>query len=215
MDDFLSRYLAEKREQLRARLRTVDDIAFQSTFFELVLHELAIRSACRILKVEPKVAGTDRSPDFLAKAPDGTEFYLEATLATGRSSADDGAQKRLDQVFRTINSVPSHDFFLSVINSGMPAQPVAGKALKNRLIRWLESLSYESVAAAYDQDQATSIPAFNFRQSLLIRPYGPKLIQIAYSVEVSGRATTSGRRTLSCRQATPRDITLPDQRTAA
>jgi hypothetical protein len=164
LDDFLSRYPAVKREVLRDRLRTIDDIAFEASAFELVLHELMIRNGNVVIAVEPSVAGSSKTPDFLMRARDGTEFYLEATLATGRSMAEVGAQKRLDQVFKTIQSVPSSDFFLSIFSSGMPAQPVSGKDLKRRLGEWLRTLSYDAISEVYERGHEAAIPVFQFEE---------------------------------------------------
>lgn len=66
-----------------------------SAHFELALHDLLLRSGCKALAVEPDLEDAPRSPDFLARAPEGQRFYLEATLATGRSQSEEGADRRL------------------------------------------------------------------------------------------------------------------------
>jgi hypothetical protein len=164
LDGYLSRYPAEHQAKLRGRLRTVDDIGFRGAAFELVLHELLIRSGQRILEVEPKLPHTERSPDFSVEAPNGTQYYLEATLATGRSSADEASQKRLDQAFKAINDVHSPDFFLSVQYSGTPTKPVTGKALKRQLQKWLDGLSYGAIVAEYDAGGPDAVPHFPYEE---------------------------------------------------
>jgi hypothetical protein len=164
LDRYLARYPEAKREDLRGRLRSIDDVAFQSAAFELVLHELMVRGGNIVVEVEPTVPGTTKRPDFLMRGPDGVEFYLEATLATGRSMAEAGAQKRLAQVFKAIQGVPSPDFFLSIFNSGMPSQPVSGKRLKHELRMWLSTLSYDAIAAAYEGGNETAIPTLKFEE---------------------------------------------------
>lgn len=83
LEQTYANYPVEHQNALRSRLRSQDNKAHRSALFELVLHELMLRSQCTILAVEPDLAHTERSPDFLIQAPDGSQFYLEATLATG------------------------------------------------------------------------------------------------------------------------------------
>jgi hypothetical protein len=107
VDELYSHYPACHRAALRNRLRSIDDVTHYGVLFELAMHELLIRAGCRIVAVEPPMPGTNKSPDFLVEAPDGRRFYFEATIATGQSQATAGARKRLDEVYKAINSVPS------------------------------------------------------------------------------------------------------------
>ena len=132
IDSFLSRYPEVGRAQLRARLRSVDDIGHLGAFFELALHELFIRAGCRVISIEPPVDRTRKAPDFLLETPLGARIYLEVTLPTGRSQTDVAAQQRLDPAFKTINSIPSPDFFLSLRTSGMPTAMITGTEVKAR-----------------------------------------------------------------------------------
>src|SRR5262249_53752415 len=113
IDEFYSRYPISHRVALRSRLRSIDDVAHYGALFELVVHELLVRSGCRVVAVEPRVPGTSTTPDFLAETSDGKRFYVEATIATGESQMTRGAQKRLDEVYKAIDSVSSPNFFLS------------------------------------------------------------------------------------------------------
>lgn len=146
IEDMFSRYPADAQEALRGRLRSADDTAHTSAAFELVLHELLVRAGCQVLAVEPEIDGTDRSPDFLAQTAAGERFYLEATLATGRSQAEEGADRRLHEALQAIDSVQSPDFFLDVHIAGSPSAPVSGRTLKCRLEAWLQTLDYNASA---------------------------------------------------------------------
>jgi hypothetical protein len=156
------RYPAQMQEALRRRLRSVDDNTHLSAFFELALHDLLLRSGCRALAVEPDLGGTPRSPDFLARTPQGERFYLEATLATGRSRSEEGADRRLKEAFQAIDSVCSPDFFLELHIAGMPAAPVSGGRLRRALERWLNSLDYQQVKRTWDESE--ECPVFRYEQ---------------------------------------------------
>ena len=163
VDAFLGRYPEVNRAWLRNRLRSVDDIGHLGAFFELALHHLLIRVGCGAVEVEPPIQGTRRVPDFLVETPSGDQFYLEATLATGRSQANAAAQQRLDQAFKTIDSIASPDFFLSLSTSGMPTGMITGKRLKRELKRWLASLDYDEVSAAWQGD-SKAVPVFLYEE---------------------------------------------------
>ena len=107
LEKMFSRYPAEAQDALRARLRSIENNTHLSAFFELALHEILLKSGCLILAVEPDLDETGRSPDFLAETFSGERFYLEATLATGRSQADEGADRRLREAFQAIDAVRS------------------------------------------------------------------------------------------------------------
>jgi hypothetical protein len=147
VEDLMTRYPLPGRAELRARLRSRDDVTHQSAFFELAIHELILRAGCQA-SLHPTVPGTSKKPDFLVECPDGQTFYLEATLATGRSKEEEGAQKRLARALQTIDEVPSPDFFLSVRPRGVPNTPISGKRLKRELSQWLAGLDHAAIAAA-------------------------------------------------------------------
>ena len=171
VDEFYLRYPADHRAALRHRLRSIDDVAHYGAFFELAIHELLIRAGCRILAVEPPMPGRSTSPDFLVETPNGNRFYIEATIATGQSRATTGAQKRLDDAYKAINSVSSPDFFLSVETIGKPSQSIPLKKLKTDISRWLKGLDYDKVRAAWEANQ--ELPAFRYDEHEVVLTISP------------------------------------------
>lgn len=163
VEELFLRYPAEAQDSLRTRLRSADDNQHLAAAFELVLHELLLRSGCQILAVEPSLEGTGRSPDFLAQSEAGVRFYLEATLATGRSRNQVGADRRLSEALQAIDSVQSPDFFLDVHIDGTPEAPVSGRQLRRRLADWLDTLDYAQITAQRN-GEATARPIFSYEQ---------------------------------------------------
>ena len=163
IEDLFSRYPADAGHTLRTRLRSADDHQHLGAVFELVLHELLSRAGCQILALEPSLEGTGRSPDFFVETGAGERFYLEATLATGRSRAQEGADRRLSEALQAIDSVQSPDFFLDVHIAGTPAAPVSGRRLRRRLEGWLQTLDYEQITAQ-GNDEAIARPIFTYEQ---------------------------------------------------
>ncbi len=141
VDDMLSRYPFEHHDQLLARFRSSNDVAHLGAFFELFLHELLIRSGCAIIEVEPRIEGSRHSPDFFVEAPCGTRFYLEATTASGRSSASSAEERRTNEAIEAINCVASPSFLLGVSYFGRPTQSLSLGRLRRGLMRWLAELN--------------------------------------------------------------------------
>lgn len=164
VEEMFSRYPAAAQDGLRHRLRSIDDNTHLGAFFELALHDIVLRAGCTVLAVEPDLEGTPRSPDFLVETPQGQRFYLEATLATGRSRSGEGAERRLREALQAIDSVQSPDFFLDLHISGTPTAPVSGSRLRRRLKRWLQGLDYEQVRRIWDENAGT-IPIFTYEQN--------------------------------------------------
>jgi hypothetical protein len=163
LEEMVGRYPPAAQDGLRHRLRSIDDNTHLSAFFELALHDLVLRVGCTVLEVEPDLQETRRSPDFLVETPQGQRFYLEATLATGRSRSEEGGERRLREALQAIESVHSTDFFLDLHISGTPTAPVRGRQIRRRLESWLHGLDYEQVRRIWNGD-AGGIPVFTYEQ---------------------------------------------------
>lgn len=198
VEDLFSRYPADAQGTLRTRLRSVDDNQHMGAVFELVLHELLLRAGCQILAVEPSLEGTERSPDFFAQTETGARFYLEATLATGRSRTQEGADRRLSEALQAIDSVQSPDFFLDVHITGTPAAPVSGRRLRRRLEGWLQTLDYEQVTAQ-GNDEAKARPQFTYEQ------HGVRF-RVAVIPRHQTRGTTERGRAIAGRMLAPLSV---------
>lgn len=198
VEDLFSRYPADAQDTLRTRLRSVDDNQHMGAVFELVLYELLLRAGCQILAVEPALEGTERSPDFFAQTETGARFYLEATLATGRSRTQEGADRRLSEALQAIDSVQSPDFFLDAHIAGTPAAPVSGRHLKRRLEDWLQTLDYEQITAQ-GNDEATARPEFTYEQ------HGVRF-RIAVIPRHQTRGTTERGRAIAGRTLAPLSV---------
>ena len=149
IEEYFARYPAAHQEQLKTRLRSRRGDAHHGAMFELIVHEMLLRSACTIEAVEPEIAGTANRPDFLVRDACGHRFYLECIAPTGQAPAELGAQRRLDDVLNAIDAVTSPDFLLAVFPRGAPAQPVAVARLRRDIEAWLRGLDYDAAEAAW------------------------------------------------------------------
>jgi hypothetical protein len=138
IDMMFASYPAVGKADLRSRLRSRQDEQHLGAFFELALHHLMTSNGCAV-EIHPAVPGSTKNPDFLVMPPRGEPFYLEATLATGRTRAQDAANARLARALQTIDEVHAPEFHLHVSTRGTPAQPITGRRLRSQLDGWLSA----------------------------------------------------------------------------
>src|SRR5579862_740559 len=80
IDKWLDNYPFNHRDALVSRFRSSIDNQHYSAFFELFLHELVVSQGHVVVDIEPKLAHSSKSPDFLVETDQGDRFYLEAIL---------------------------------------------------------------------------------------------------------------------------------------
>jgi len=148
LEDCISRYPADHRDALVTRLRSIDT-THDAAVFELLVHEMLIRAGHEIVEVEPAVEGRSTNPDFLVRAPDGTEFIVECVMANGESSSEASAQRRLTTALDAASAVPSPVHFIAVKVQGIPTQPVSLKTLRRDLSTWIAQLPADEAAAKH------------------------------------------------------------------
>ena len=91
-EDMIDRYLeavaaqlpVEERDDIIARLQSENEVNFRSASFEVLLHEGLLRLGFTLTVHPDPETGVAKRPDFLVRAKDGTEFFLEAVLAGER-----------------------------------------------------------------------------------------------------------------------------------
>lgn len=142
----LQSYPEQHRVELIRRLRE-SDIQFASASFELFLHACFLQIGWTI-EVHPEVpGGNGKRPDFRVHTDTGDAFYVEATLAREFSDAELAAERRINEVLRAINDMPSPDFLLDIDVGGSPRTNVPRRNLRHQIRRWLESLDRNEVEA--------------------------------------------------------------------
>jgi len=134
------------RDDLVARFRSAIDDQHQSAFFELFLYHLLQTRGCKVLEIEPKLAHTDKSPDFLAENAKQERFYVEAVQASGLSNQDVAARARLNTALSVIDRTSSPLHFLELKVTGSPTKPLSINKLKAGLKSWIAGLPADATA---------------------------------------------------------------------
>ena len=146
-DGWFSRYPAAEAGRLVRQFRSEIESEHQGALFELFIHE-HLRKAGFAVRCHPRMAGTDRRPDFLGLLGRRHALYVEATRA-GAAKEAEALEQRRQEVIDVIDSLRSPDFFVSVVVTGQPRQsvPVSKHKLRAKLKTWLDGLDYDTEVA--------------------------------------------------------------------
>lgn len=162
LETLASHYPKEEISDLKSRIRSGDDRHFKSATFELFLHEALLQCGCKLTPHPDLPSGKATKPDFLVKTPDGSEFYLEAVLASEDNDVDEGGEARKGIVLDMLNKSPHPHFWVEIIDEGYPATQPSGKKLKNLIHHWLDSLDPDEIQKQIDSEGFDSIEQFDW-----------------------------------------------------
>lgn len=147
------------RNDLRRRFRSPEDSQHRAALFELLVHELFTKIGYSLI-FHPDVQGATH-PDFLVKRGAEDLFYLEVTTA-GASAEEIGEQRRIDQVYDSLNRLKNTDFYLAVFVRGAPETPPPGARLRRDLERWLATLDWRDIRARWDAGGFDALPFYDW-----------------------------------------------------
>jgi hypothetical protein len=157
LEEWFSRYPLVGRNELRTRFCSSDDIAHQSAFFELYVHEFLSILGYRV-EVHPDVPARHTHPEFLIAQGENPIFYLEATLASGPQD-EKTADKRENIVYETIDNMNSPNFFIGVKVHGSPSTPPPGRKWRGFLEKWLSELDPDAIGEKLKSDGLEGLPS--------------------------------------------------------
>ncbi len=146
VEEMLSNYPEEHPPDLVSRLKSRNNDVFTSAMFELILHEMLIKTGHTILAIEPEISTGDKRPDFLVQAPDGEKFYLEA-LSYAKIRQDEKAGNSIQNDFRNAANEIDCDYYLDVKITGLPKQHPSQKKFKHALQTWAKDLTNDEKQA--------------------------------------------------------------------
>jgi hypothetical protein len=160
-ENWYQRIPPEERGDLRTRFRSRDSVSTLAAFWEIYLHEALLRHGFDVV-VHPEIPGSERSPDFLAKA-DEYSFYLEATcyFDQDRTSAE---ERRRERLYDAINQLWNPDFHVWLDIENETESSPSGAPLRKALDEWLKGLDPDEVAASHDPGNMFDLPNFTWER---------------------------------------------------
>lgn len=152
LDLWYARLPEAAARSIKQRFVSTNDTVHLGAFFEIYLHELALR-LCDDVDLD---VGRDRTaskrPDLSIRC-EGETALVEATAVTGHDFHSPQEQLHLDQVYDAVNAVAAPAFGVDVdvetIGAGTPATSRITKLLQ----RWLDSLDPDVLFAAQQRGE--------------------------------------------------------------
>lgn len=160
LEDWFTRFPDHSKGDLAARFKS-DNTPHHAAHFELFLHELLLRLGCSV-EVHPEVRGRPTRPDFLATAPGGDKFYVEAALVTGQSNRDERAQALMDQALDVFDRICSPSFTLEVCWDKNPSTPLPARVIAKAVEKWLLTLDPDRELEKLGRNGFGSLPNIKF-----------------------------------------------------
>ncbi len=151
---FLS-YPDSEQSELKSRFKKT----FSSAFYELFIYHLFRHQGFEI-EIHPEIPNSNKRPDFLLKKG-SVEFYLEAKEARDKSEGEEALEKRINQVYDSLNKIKSPNFLLKIDELLLKynKQPSTKKAIQK----------IETEVANYDPDVLTEkLTKFGLEKSVKI-----------------------------------------------
>jgi hypothetical protein len=110
MEEFFGNLPATEQEETKRKLQT----QFDSTFFEMFMHELLSRLGAKV-ELHPNAEGSTKRPDFSARFKSGKLVIIEAKLASDESESQRSRKSTLGRIYDAINEkVKSPYFWISL-----------------------------------------------------------------------------------------------------
>ena len=158
MEAWFKRYPSSEQAEFASRIRSNDDTAFISAFFELYLHETLLRLGYSV-EAHPQLSPRQpKRPDFRAVEISGSDLIVEAVVAQDSFEADSGSTARKNVVLDTVEALANPDFSLMLEEKGSPRSPPSGRKLRDALDKWLQSLDADSCLLAVEEGRARELP---------------------------------------------------------
>ncbi|MGY0235947.1 hypothetical protein [Longispora urticae] len=141
--DWLDNVPTTDRRSLLGSIKSGDNHAFDSAFWELYLHEAYRRSGHQV-SIHPDLPNSSFHPDFLVEGETG-RFYLEA-VRVGIAAHKVAETRRLNEVHAVLDQMSPDRFMIGLSHYSIGPRPLPTTKLREQVKRWLGSLDPVAVA---------------------------------------------------------------------
>ena len=108
LEKWFYNYPEEEKEELKKRFKH----DFDSSFYELFLHELFYKLGYDIT-IHPNLPSSSKKPDFLI-SKDNLELYIEAKVVKGKTKKQEDFEHKRNEFYDNLNKLNTKDFFLNI-----------------------------------------------------------------------------------------------------
>ena len=108
LERWFHNYPEEEKKELKSRFKK----DFDSSFYELFLHELFCKLGYDIT-IHPDLPSSPKKPDFLI-SKDNLELYIEAKVVKGKTMEQEAFERKRNELYDNLNKLNTKDFFLNI-----------------------------------------------------------------------------------------------------
>ena len=108
LERWFHNYPEEEKKELKNRFKK----DFDSSFYELFLHELFCKLGYDIT-IHPDLPSSPKKPDFLI-SKDNLELYIEAKVVKGKTMEQEAFERKRNELYDNLNKLNTKDFFLNI-----------------------------------------------------------------------------------------------------
>lgn len=108
LERWFHNYPEEEKKELKNRFKK----DFDSSFYELFLHELFCKLGYDIT-IHPDLPSSPKKPDFLI-SKDNLELFIEAKVVKGKTMEQEAFERKRNELYDNLNKLNTKDFFLNI-----------------------------------------------------------------------------------------------------
>lgn len=162
--DFLnycaSHYPEKEFAELKIRLWNKNEHQFRSASFELLFHEMLLKSGCTLIPHPDMGNEKETKPEFLVTTSKDQKFILEAVCSSEFIQEKEGINLVKETIKDTLDALPHRNFRLILTEDGEPTSQPSGKKLRAEIHKWLDELDPDEIEEYEAKNLKEKIPIF-------------------------------------------------------
>lgn len=157
IESWFQRYLETKKSDpskngkfdLQQRFQSDSDDVHHSAYFEVLLHEILIKTGVKVEVHPAPQTGFTTKPDFLVTKDEYTQFIVEAVTCSGKTQDEKAADARANSVYQIVDKLNHPNFDVGIESIKGPEEQPSGNEIKKWLIDKLNQLDYDEILIAW------------------------------------------------------------------
>src|SRR5205807_749739 len=86
---------------------------------------------------------------------------------------DTAGDRRLAELYDTLDRMNSPDYFLEIEYRGSPTENIRGRMVRERLERWLRELNFEEILRLHHEQRYRELPTFSWPEKGVLFTFTP------------------------------------------
>jgi hypothetical protein len=163
LENWFKHYPDREKAEFVKRFQSQEQ--FDSSSFELAMHELLLRLDYTVTVHPDNVSATNAKPDFLAIDSELNSLIIECAFSSGKSRQEKGMEKLREDLFQALEErLHSPDYWIGISPKGYSKSAIKVNSILHGLQAFIDSQDYENVQRLAQNDRYWEIPTWIFEQ---------------------------------------------------